>query len=736
MTSLLPKRLSHCNALFIAAPLLFSLPIQSNMEVHKLRAKADVAYKRGDYGEALSAYLHLLNLDPDAQKSGTIAFKMGYCYYQQRHFARSVEVMREAAALDSLLVDYCLYFVAKAYLGLQDTTHAMAVFEDLLSRFPYSPLRSDVLYELGSLYQFQGDLNKATDYFTRLINLPTFTGNRADLWYRLGLIYEARGDTAQALAQFRRIMERSPKDVMAFSSAYKLLESKKTPRDLSVSDLTLMAQVMKVHREYDRAIDFLTQAVAKLASLPKSAALRYEIADTYVKKRDYAKALEILSGLLTQAADTEVRLKAMLLRAQVRGRQGENADAVREYLLCASTFAERSVAISCLWRAARLAEDGDQLNTAIDLYHRIANDKMDNPYRRDARWREGFCWYKLGDYQRAVEILDDLRRENPRDASGKRAAYWAARCRQKMGNKDAAAEIYRSLADSLDVDYHVMLSVLRLGYPYGFAAPESLTQAQRGGDDRVDSLDYKAFERPLRVFELLGKNYAQREIAALNLPPVNRPEELQRRRQFFEMVEAFGRAYTTAVAAYEAQKDSVNAAGRIRLLRNAYPRYFREQVNAAARKYGVSPYLVWAIMRRESAFNPESVSSAGAMGLIQVMPETGAEVADGLGWEGFVSRQLLEPDVNVVVGVHHLRGLLNRFDDSLTRALAAYNGGPQNVKRWAALCGSSEIEVFVENIDFRETRSYVKGVLVDYWMYMRLYDSEAAGNKPFITLEP
>jgi len=117
-------------------------------------------------------------------------------------------------------------------------------------------------------------------------------------------------------------------------------------------------------------------------------------------------------------------------------------------------------------------------------------------------------------------------------------------------------------------------------------------------------------------------------------------------------------------------------------------------------------------MAIESAFSPFVVSSAGAMGLLQIMPRTGWRIARALGRPGFHLDDLFCPEVNLRFGIWYLAALVERFRGQLPLALAGYNGGPHNIQRWLrARKTVPELDAFVEEIPFTETRAYVKKVV-------------------------
>ncbi len=159
----------------------------------------------------------------------------------------------------------------------------------------------------------------------------------------------------------------------------------------------------------------------------------------------------------------------------------------------------------------------------------------------------------------------------------------------------------------------------------------------------------------------------------------------------------------------------------IYLRKKVCPRHFSDIVIEECEESGLDPNLFFSLMRQESLFEPEAVSWAGAHGLSQIMPSTGRGIARRLGVRGFRTNHLLRPETNVRFGTYYLAGLIEDFDGDILRALAAYNGGPDNAERWWGYGGGRDSDVFVEDIGFSETNDYVRIVYRYYGIYREIY---------------
>ena len=154
-----------------------------------------------------------------------------------------------------------------------------------------------------------------------------------------------------------------------------------------------------------------------------------------------------------------------------------------------------------------------------------------------------------------------------------------------------------------------------------------------------------------------------------------------------------------------------------------YPLSYAQIVRAHARNYDLDPALLAAVIYQESKFRPDSRSSSGAIGLMQLLPDTAKGIALHTGGSRFRVADLYDPEINVRYGSWYLRHLLRKYRDEET-ALAAYNAGQANVDRWR----SRGLE-----IQFAETRHYVRRVEELKTMYRRAYAAELG---PARTTEP
>lgn len=161
-----------------------------------------------------------------------------------------------------------------------------------------------------------------------------------------------------------------------------------------------------------------------------------------------------------------------------------------------------------------------------------------------------------------------------------------------------------------------------------------------------------------------------------------------------------------------------------RILKNIYPIQYSEYIEKYSEENGLDKYLVYAIIKAESNFNPTVTSSSGAKGLMQLMEDTAIERSNIIDEETIEAHDLYDSETNIRLGTSYFAYLLDLYDDNIVLALTAYNAGIGNVQKWINEGTIQPDGSDVENIPFKETNNYVRKILKAYQMYIRIYEDE------------
>lgn len=269
--------------------------------------------------------------------------------------------------------------------------------------------------------------------------------------------------------------------------------------------------------------------------------------------------------------------------------------------------------------------------------------------------------------------------------------YWAARAAERTGDMALARQLYESLL--VDDNFYSMMAAARLEQPLS-PHPEKLVV------DDIQLAQIAELPELVRARELLLsalRGYANTEWS-YGLEKLSE----EARRQAIHLAASWG-WYDQAIATATAQRVFNDYA----LL---YPRPFDREVRAAAKLADLPPELIYGVLRQESLYRHDAVSSAGARGLLQLLPETARRTAVKWKQPRPDKEDLFVPATNVKLGAAHLRLLHDRFAGQTVVALAGYNAGPNAASRWLP-SQTLDSDIWIENIPYNETRSYVQRIL-------------------------
>ena len=268
--------------------------------------------------------------------------------------------------------------------------------------------------------------------------------------------------------------------------------------------------------------------------------------------------------------------------------------------------------------------------------------------------------------------------------------YWATRVADQNGDSAAARQGYASVVGS--DNWYAVLAAARLGQPYTpTVEPAGLTDA---GIARVSALPAMVRARELELCDLQPQSVAEWRAGSAALPKE-------------DQVQAIGLA-----ARWGWYMQAIAAAAKLGIFNDydlLYPRPYDAEVRRGASVSGLPRDLIYAIIRQESLYQPDARSSAGALGLMQLLPETARITAKKWRLPTPTRGALFDPSVNVALGSAHLRDMIDRWGGQASLAMGAYNAGPNAVKRWLPAEPMS-LDAWVENIPYNETRGYVQRV--------------------------
>ena len=641
-------------------------------------------------------------------------FVRAYRSYSEGDHSRAAALFRGALAdATFVLKDYALYYLARIATETGRHDEARGYLKTLKKSFPKSIWATE-----ASLLQVELDLaQKRYQAAIRAASAlkKTVSGReaRARAAYYLGQAHEAVGKDRKAHAFHQEARRRAPRSAWSSRARERVRElRRKHPKRLGLRNGDVMlreARQLQKERDYPAAAD-LYQRILRETNFRR---LSLDgLADVYRKMRLRDEEEQVLRRYARHYPKRNKAGTALTRIAVIQWNRDDNAGALktlREFRRKYPGHLRRRFAIYII---GRIHESMGQWEGAIRTYRLLfAKEHRYSRFRNDAAWRLAWIHYRRADHKAARALFHEIaaRRGNFRLA----ATFWEGRTAEKLTESVAARRLYRRVVKKDPDSYYALLASRQL-QGLGVNLPDPAPPKRPGKKAGAPRLGARA------TFHLARA----RTLARLGLHPLAHPE-LDRVRRHSKRTAGLKlllmREYARAHAYHRSLSLAQQSPPSPETLRLRYPLAHWDAVRRHATENGLDPYLVLSLMRQESMFKHKAMSSANALGLMQLLHETALKEASLMGLPAPEARQLFDPELNIRLGAHHLKGLLERYAHSQAKALAAYNAGKKAVERWTRDLGSADDLEFIERISYRETRRYVKAVLRNYHAYRTLY---------------
>lgn len=384
--------------------------------------------------------------------------------------------------------------------------------------------------------------------------------------------------------------------------------------------------------------------------------------------------------------------------------------------------------------AAYLVSSG-HAEEGLLLYRDIYRSGISRGLQNEILWRVGVGCLRDNQNERALDNLRVLLKRRPEGVELLSTLYWLAEAEQRNGNPQNAVTNLLQILGREPFTY------------YGFLAQTRLTALIPSVDFDWFAKERRKFIKPAEKFEPLELSRQAAESAEykalVSLARAGYEEQLAEAADDFRSkfrrdkaavllsAQAYSRggeiwrsvstAHTWFKKELETRLDDTPA----EIVRLAYPRPFNDEIKKAAFEQRLDPLFMTSIMRQESRFDPEATSWVGARGLFQFMPYTAEILGPQLGYSNIQPDDLYEPRVNARLAAYYQRNLFDIFNNRIPPIIASYNAGESRALAWwkAALAEKIPEDLFIDTIPYRETRTFVRAVLTNYFVYMRLYSS-------------
>ncbi|WP_088894150.1 transglycosylase SLT domain-containing protein [Leptolyngbya ohadii] len=388
-------------------------------------------------------------------------------------------------------------------------------------------------------------------------------------------------------------------------------------------------------------------------------------------------------------------------------------------------------AAEALRKKSKLLQELGSNESALQAQQSILSQYSNSETAAEVRWEQAELNAKKGDAQAAWEWARQLVEQNPDSDLAPEASYWVGKWAAALGKQKEAAQAYEYTLSQYPQSYYAWRSAGQLGWQEvgDFTTVREKQPQVVRPDIRPDLLAGSDTTKELYRLGQKRDAWSRWQVEFTNFRQPTVPEQFTDGLLRLGVNDNLDGIYMLSSLGWRDSEAERAAAKAIKqqpaYWQALYPFPYLEPIEQAAQQQKINPLLITALMRQESRFESEIVSSAEAIGLMQVIPETGEWVASQVGLKDY---NLKNPIDNIKIGTWYLDYTHREYRNNSLYAVASYNAGPGAVAEWVQEFGNLDPDQFIERIPYPETKGYVSSVLENYWNYLRIYNPEVSAK--------
>jgi soluble lytic murein transglycosylase len=644
----------------------------------------------------------------------------------------AVDAYEAYLALNQEMAAYVAPYLARCYVRLGDAAAALTAYELAAAAPGHSLLVLENRLQLAQLYLEAERYADAVAQYDAILQFAVTENTRGQATYLAGQAELQAGNEEAAYSRYLAAFRQFPRARESHQALVALLDAGHQVDDFQRGLVNYHA------RSFTPAVAAFSRYLQDNPADHREDVHLF-LAWSYEGLGNVSAAVQELDTFIDSHPDEpELMAQGWWEKARLQARAGQQAAAIASYRRLVELFPNYGEAPAAAWWAANLTERAGDGATAATLYRSMATAYPLHNDAPRALFRAGLLEERGGDRATAISTWQDLLERYPNHEYGAAAVIWLIRV---LPPTEAEPYLARAQARRGVSYYHLRASDLargvavfqpsaavnlgvneaaeqaaaeawlrnRLGLEPG--TPVAPLSARLGDDPRLI--------RGEKLWRLGLYNEAKRELEAVRTDHSQNALLSYQLALYFRDLGLYRSSIMAATAVMQLGGVSPFQAPS-QIARLAYPVYYDDVIVPLAQQYGYDPLLQFALVRQESLFESFAVSHAAAQGLSQVIPDTGVYIAQRLNWPNYENALLYRPYVGLAFGAYYLQQQLGAFDGDVYAALAAYNAGPGNARRWYN-AATHDPDLYVETVNFAETRLYIERIYAGHAIYRHLY---------------
>ena len=708
-----------------------NIKLKEDIENYKIGLEL---YQQSDYQQAISELLKVkystLNL-PLYIKS---QYLLGDCYRKIEDWNRAIEIYKNLAVDDPILTDYSLFHLAETYRLKGENRESTATYKQIIENFPQSLIISEVNYQIAQNYRELNDTTSAVIYYNNTLEDSKDNQLKAKVLLELSEIYWQEKKYVDSLNCLYEILDKGyrlkrksePEELLVryFNKIQEDLKDIKIPYHIMVK----CADILFKYRQYNIAEDLYKKVIKTYPEAPDIAAIYYKRARSLYYKKEYKEAVNQCEEIIAKFPPGEITIKANYLGGNSLRVLGKRYLAIDKYEKIIGQYPENYYARQSYLRLAESYFQLKEKEKGISLWRELIS-KYPNSYESmTSLWNLARYYTKNNTDSKALDYYQELSERFSQSRLGDDALYWKGKILENMGSDEEAKTAYEKLVREYPLSYYTeriteQRSDISFVWPVSISEKEDFINLEEflkkydkiEGKGQLSLLKAELFEEISFYKESIVELKETLNHNSGNIFLLFRLSDVYKKnKDYYDSLN-----YTEVIFNYLEDNHQLEELP-LKLWESLYPLYYKDMIKERALEYEIDPLLVLAMIREESRFNSWNESVAGARGLMQIIFSTGEWIAQKLNIEDFNDDMLFNPEINIDLGCWYINYLKERFLNDSILVISGYNAGPGTTSKWLEQYDRSDLDNFVENIPYAETREHIKKVVKSYHMYKRL----------------
>ncbi len=687
-------------------------------------------FHKGNFHQAALLFRSIHSSSSNSLEKKRVSYLLGHSLARTNKLDESIELFLASIKSYPEIEDYIRFHLAEVFLNSGKTKEALEQVNIIHKNFPNTLLltKSNILLAriLEKNNKVQTALNVLGETEKRISDHTMGPEHRSylpEVIFLQGHLYQKFGKRNKAYDRYRLLHIVFPTHQLTHQAKEEMIKLAKgmaiNIKPLALNEYEQRAKALLRDVEYQQVVSEISELLKSNSPIPANFYFYLARAQKGLRKRNLSNSA--LRKFLAHHPTHKRKQEALFMIGRNLWNTGYYRDGLKYFKNSIDTATNHTLANQARFFIGKMHEEKKRYPIATKYYKGLVN-KSSGEYAERAAWQLGWMNYTIGNFKKAYDYFDNSVHKYPSGLFIESSMFWSAKSAKKLKHMDLAQQIFTNVNMTFPYTYY--------GIRAGKMKPDKRKFPEIHRKEELPlatpTLSTDEHFHHSRGVELSATGFyedAKLEIKKLESTTRKNLSGVLWLTKLYNDAHAYSdtmrvmqlyRNFKTKLREKDLTKN---------FWKNFYPLAYAKAIHDNAKIFNVDPYFIKGLIRQESLFNSQVQSRAGAIGLMQIMPETGRGLyANSKKSPPFNDTILFNPETNIQLGIQYIDQLNKRFNKNKTHILISYNAGPHNLKKWLKRFSHlQDPDVFIESIPYPETRKYVKKVLRNYGIYQSLY---------------